>query len=116
MLWQKGRRSDNVVSDSGGGARRFGGGGRGLGIGGIIIVVIVGLLFGKNPAEILQFLSAVSGGGGATSEPVDRPAASGPEVEFVRAVLGSTEDVWNRTFASAFLVQRRTEALDVTSL
>lgn len=102
MLWQKGRRSDNVVSDSGGGARRFGGGGRGLGIGGIIIVVIVGLLFGKNPAEILQFLSAVSGGGGEVATgSADRPAASGPETEFVRAVLGSTEDVWNRTFAQS---------------
>ena len=100
MLWQKGRRSDNVVEESGG-ARRFGGGGRGLGIGGIIIVVIVGLLFGKNPAEILQFLSAVSGGGEAPTSSQTQPAQGGPEPEFVRAVLGSTEDVWTQMFRAS---------------
>ena len=55
MLWQKSRRSSNVVRDSGGGGMRFGGG-RGLGIGGVVVVVIVGLLFGKIPGEVLQLL------------------------------------------------------------
>ena len=49
MDWQKGRQSDNVVEDSGGGGG-FGGGGMRfggfhLGIGGTILVVIVALIF-----------------------------------------------------------------------
>ena len=76
MLWQKGRSSDNVVDggDGGGGGPRFGGG-RGLGLGGIIVVVIVGLLFGKNPSEILQLLM----GGADITESV-RTLAEGSEV------------------------------------
>ena len=57
MLWQKSRRSDNVVEDAGGGGGGGGfGGGRGLGLGGIILVVIVSLIFHKNPLEILQLI------------------------------------------------------------
>ncbi|WP_174518474.1 neutral zinc metallopeptidase, partial [Pseudomonas syringae group genomosp. 3] len=51
MLWKKGRRSDNVVdardggSGGGGGGMRIGG--KGLGIGGIVIIVAIGLLTGQ---------------------------------------------------------------------
>lgn len=100
MLWQKGRSSDNVVVDSGGGGgpRRFGGGG-GLGLGGIVIVVIVGLLFGKNPGEILQLLGSMGGddGGQPTQQQV-APAGNDEQTQFVRKVLGSTEDVWGQIF------------------
>ena len=51
MDWRKGRESDNVVEDDGsgggggcgGGGMRFGG--FHLGLGGIVIVVIIGLIF-----------------------------------------------------------------------
>jgi predicted metalloprotease len=101
MLWQKGRASDNVVEDSGGGGGgpRFGGG-RGLGLGGIVVVVIVGLLFGKNPGEILQLLGDMAGdGGGATmQEQSTTPAGNDEQTLFVKKVLGSTEDVWGQMF------------------
>lgn len=100
MRWDRARRSDNVVRDSGGGGggRRFGGGG-GLGIGGIILVVVVGLLFGKNPGEILQLLGNMGGGQADTSSaPQQAPAGNDEQSEFVKAVLGSTEDTWNEVF------------------
>jgi predicted metalloprotease len=98
MLWQKSRRSSNVVRDSGGGGMRFGGG-RGLGIGGVVVVVIVGLLFGKNPGEILQLLGEMGGGAPATQQTA--PVGNDEQTEFVRAVLGSTEDVWGQVFSSS---------------
>ncbi|MBS0591094.1 MAG: neutral zinc metallopeptidase [Proteobacteria bacterium] len=115
MDWQKGRESDNVVEDdgssSGGGFGGGGGGGLGfggfhLGIGGIILVVVVSLFFGKNPLDILALLS----GGGSTlesSQPSAPPqrsqasAANDPQVHFVKSVLGSTEDVWGQYFQAS---------------
>jgi predicted metalloprotease len=103
MLWQKSRRSDNVVEDEGGGGGGGGGGfgGRGLGLGGIIIVVIVGLLFGKNPAEILALLGNVAGDGGGQVQQQTTPAGNEPQTDFVKAVLGSTEDVWGDVFRAS---------------
>lgn len=96
MRWQKGRSSDNVVRDAGGGGgRRLGGG---LGIGGIVVVVIVGLLFGKNPGEILQLLGGM--GGDMPAQQQTAPAGNDEQTEFVRKVLGSTEDVWGQAFQS----------------
>ncbi|MBO9663338.1 neutral zinc metallopeptidase [Dokdonella sp.] len=102
MLWQKGRASDNVVEDDGGGGGgpRFGGG-RGLGLGGIILVVIVGLLFGKNPGEILQLLGSMSGDGGVDAPQQTTPAGNDEQTLFVKKVLGSTEDVWGQMFRAS---------------
>lgn len=107
MLWQKGRASENVVEDDGSGGGGGGGpsfgGGRGLGLGGIVIVVIIGLLFGKNPGEILQLLGNMSGddGGQATQEPRTAPAGNDEQTLFVKKVLGSTEDVWGQMFQAS---------------
>lgn len=95
MRWQKGRASDNVVRDSGGG-RRLGGG---LGLGGIVVVVLIGLLFGKNPGELLQLIGNMDmGGGGTATEQQLGPAGNDEQSDFVRRVLGSTEDVWTQVF------------------
>jgi len=106
MLWQKGRSSDNVVEDDGGGGGGgpgFGGG-RGLGIGGVIIVIIIGLLFGKNPGEILQMLGGMNGGDGS-GQPMPQqqvaPAGNDEQTQFVRKILGSTEDVWGQMFQAS---------------
>ena len=100
MRWQKARRSDNVVDarGGGGGSMRFGGG-KGLSLGGIAIVVVIGLLMGQDPLTILGNIAgqAVQTGGVATqSQP--KPAANDPQSEFVRAVLGDTEDTWRAIF------------------
>ena len=109
MDWEKGRESDNVVEDDGrgggDGGNRFGFGGFHLGVGGIVLVVVVSLLLGRNPLDILTLLSGGSpsvGAAPAQSYPppaADRPAAdNNPQVRFVKVVLGSTEDVWGAYF------------------
>jgi len=106
MDWQKGRQSDNVVEDQGGG---YGGGGGGyrfggfhLGIGGTILVVIIALIF---PQTRPLIMSLFLNGGVDTSQPVNAPAPpsnaanlNDPQHQFVRSILGSTEDVWGAYF------------------
>lgn len=108
MQWGKGRRSDNVEdagSDGGGGGMGGGGpriGGRGLSLGGVAIVVVVGLLMGQDP---MQILGNLLGQMGSTQAPATRPTqghtanAQDPQVDFVRAILGDTEDTWGQIFA-----------------
>lgn len=72
-------------------------GGGGLGIGGIAAVMLIGMALGQNPIQILGYLlnsGAIQvGGGGGESVPDD------PEqVEFVKSILGSTEDTWGEIF------------------
>lgn len=107
MLWRKGRRSDNVVDarDDSGGGMGGGGmriGGRGLSLGGVAIVVVVGLLVGQDPMQILGSLLGQMDAGQAPVRPQvqGRPATGAdPQVDFVRAVLGDTEDTWGQIFA-----------------
>ncbi len=111
MDWQKGRQSDNVVEDDGSGGGGYGGGGGlgfggfHIGIGGIILIVVVSLLFGKNPLDILALLSGGSMQDTSSQQvaPSQRPVASSndPQKAFVRSVLGSTEDVWGAYFQAS---------------
>jgi predicted metalloprotease len=90
------RRSDNVEDDRGGG-----GGIRGihLGLGGTVLLLVVGYFMGISPSTMLSFIN----GDGQVSTPAPSPArsaggANDPQVDFVRAVLGETEDVWGAYF------------------
>ena len=92
------RRSDNVEDDRGSGTGR-----RGAGIGiGTIVIVIIGYFMGVNPSTLLGLLS------GGAPQSVTAPsqgtpvtgASTDPQVDFVRAVLGETEDVWGAYFKS----------------
>jgi uncharacterized protein len=92
-------RSDNVEDERGSG----GGIGRGAGVGiGTIVVVVIGYFMGVNPATLLSLLN---GGGDpqavTNSAPVNASTeAKDPQIDFVRAILGETEDVWTTYFAS----------------
>jgi predicted metalloprotease len=93
MKWQVGRSSSNVEDRRGGG-----GGGFGLphlGIGGIVIVIIVSLLFHKNP---LQVLGAVADSQQQAAPAGPNPQANDETSQFVAKILGSTEDVWGKVF------------------
>ena len=97
MDWRRSRQSENV-EQAGGGGRRFGTGG-GLGLGGIAVVVVVGLALGKSPAEILGFLVNLGGNQEQSdSRPATIPAEQNEQVDFVRSILGSTEDTWGEVF------------------
>ncbi|RAP57573.1 neutral zinc metallopeptidase [Oleiagrimonas sp. MCCC 1A03011] len=92
MLWRKGRRSDNVVRSTGGGRGLRG---RPMSIGGLIVMLILGWIFFKDPTALL-------GDGGTSQSGADAPQTSAPaddtQTEFVQRVLGSTEDVWSGVF------------------
>ncbi|QWT20840.1 neutral zinc metallopeptidase [Bacillus sp. NP157] len=103
MLWGKGRRSDNVedAGDGGGGGGPSFGGGRGLGVGGIILLAILGLVFYKDPTALL---SQGEGSGPPQAQQPHRSqqaAANDPQVDFVRAILGETEDTWGEIFEAS---------------
>jgi hypothetical protein len=75
-------------------------GGGGLGIGGIAAVMLIGMAMGQNPIQILGYLlnsgAIQMQGGGGESVPDD------PEqVEFVKSILGSTEDTWGEIFQAS---------------
>lgn len=96
MRWKKARRSDNLVD-----ARGRGVGGKGLSLGVVVLVVVIGLLSGQDPMQILGEL-----GGELLQEQASAPAPgqdaqADEQVEFVRAILGDTEDTWNQLFAEA---------------
>lgn len=98
MRWQRGRRSDNVEdtrgssSGSGGGGLRLGGGR--LSLGGVAAVVVVSLLMGANPLDILSQLAGYE----APSASQQQQAGDDPQRDFVRAILGDTEDTWREIF------------------
>jgi len=99
MLWKKGRRSDNVVDardGGGGGGMRLGG--KGLGIGGVIIIVAIGLLTGQDPMQILGQLTGQATQAPATTQTRQAPPANDEQADFVRSILGDTEDTWRATF------------------
>ena len=120
MRWGDSRRSDNVEDRTGGMPEGSGGGGglpfggMRLGGGAMIILVIVGMLFGINPFEMLGMLSG--GDGGPVQAPPQQqsaPPGYGPQTgksaapagstaavntDFSKAVLGDTEDVWGAIF------------------
>jgi len=99
MRWKKARRSDNLVD-----ARGTGGGigGKGLGIGGIVLIVVIGLLSGQDPLQILGQIGGQLIEQQATPTQNRAPSAEQSEqVEFVRAILGDTEDTWQALFAAS---------------
>lgn len=101
MKWESGRRSDNVEDDrgSGGGSPLGGGIGR-LGIGGVAAVVVISLLLGKNPIEMLGLVSQIAGGDAPQVQQQASPQ-NDQAADFVRAVLGETEDVWGEIFQNS---------------
>ncbi|MCQ2030943.1 KPN_02809 family neutral zinc metallopeptidase [Stutzerimonas zhaodongensis] len=94
MRWKKGRRSDNVVDARG---RSGGIGGGRLSLAGVVIVVVIGLLSGQDPMQILGQLANQTGQ--APTQQSSAPAnADDPQVAFVQSILGDTEDTWRALF------------------
>src|SRR3974390_2169732 len=91
------RRSDNVEDGRGSGIGR-----RGAGIGiGTIVIVVIGYFLGVNPAHLFGVLH---GRPEPETAPLQAPIqgdANDPQVDFVKAILGETEDVWGAYFKNA---------------
>ncbi len=88
MRWQGRRTSDNVDDRRGGGM----GGKIALGGVGTLIVIVLTLVMGGNPSDVINAI-----GSQKTEQPVDT-AAQSEQAQFVKVVLGDTEDVWNKLF------------------
>lgn len=93
MRWRDGRQSQNVEDQRG--SRK------GLAVGGgigTVVVLVIALLFGGDPREVLERLQ---GGGGAPA-PGTQTRPVNPEEEelkkFVSTVLADTEDTWKDIF------------------
>ena len=92
------RRSDNVEDDRGSGLGR-----RGAGIGiGTIVIVVIGYFMGVSPSTLLSLLNGgdTQSVSSPSAQPPDGAAANDPQVDFVRAILGETEDVWGAYFSN----------------
>jgi predicted metalloprotease len=93
MDWQRMRRSQNVEYRRG---HRGFGGRAGLGFGGLIVVLVLSWLMGVNPLYLLSMLQ--EGGEGPPAQIQTEPPANDRNTDFVRAILGDTEDTWNTLF------------------
>jgi predicted metalloprotease len=103
------RRSSNLEDRRGARGFRLGGGGMrlpigrgGIGLGGLALLLLLAWCAGINPLALL-------GGAGDTyaydprsAAPVQSTPAEAAQVDFVRAVLGATEDTWGEVMPRAF--------------
>jgi predicted metalloprotease len=99
MLWKSGRESENVEDR------------RGISMGGmpvklsggmIAAVVVISLLLGQNPLEILAMLAGSGSPVVSTQNAPAKPNLKGDETaQFVSVVLGSTEDIWTKILPRA---------------
>jgi uncharacterized protein len=97
MRWGDARRSDNVEDDRGRG------GGIGLphiGIGGVVVALLLSYFTGVNPLTMLGLVGQVEQGT-APPQASAPPNPNDPQVDFVRAILGDTEDTWGAMFQQA---------------
>ena len=85
-----GRRRSTNVEDR----RSSGGKIAGLGIGGTIVAVVLALIFGGNPSEVVQQLGSQTA---ATTEYTPTEQEEQFKV-FAEQILASTEDVWSAQF------------------
>jgi predicted metalloprotease len=123
MRWRDGRRSDNIEDRRGmgsgsgggfgggfpGGGFPTGGGGgfrkAGLGGFGLIVVVVLALLFGVDPSQLLQQALGPMDSGNVDSSSYSPSSSSSSSTaddaelrDFVSVVLADTEDTWTEQF------------------
>jgi uncharacterized protein len=94
MKWRDMRRSSNVQDVRGGGRSRGRAAG-GVGIGGIVLALLASLIFGIDPGTVLVGLQ---GGDVAPPGQIEVAPINDRDSDFVKAVLGDTEDVWSQVF------------------
>ena len=92
MRWRGERQSENVEDRRGmsGGGKIIGGG-----LGGLVVLVIA-LLMGADPRQLLEQAPTQPSSGPQTSRPAGAPEEE--QVQFIRVVLASTEDYWTEAF------------------
>jgi uncharacterized protein len=93
MRWETGRRSENIEDRRGQSSGISMGGMGGIGA---VIVLVIALLTGIDPSQLLgPSASTVPSGGETTSAPTD------PQADFVSVILADTEDTWSQLLAGS---------------
>ena len=98
MRWEGRAESDNVEDRRG---MRIPGGGAGLGCGGLLLVLVISLLTGADPRQILGLIGLVQQAAPQAQQqrvPDGQTPADDPQTKFVRVILKDTEDVWTQVF------------------
>jgi hypothetical protein len=91
MDWEGMRRSENVEDRRASFGRPMG-----LGIGGLLLAVIIGWILGVDPVYLLNMVQ--DGGDPSPGHVSTRSVSEDPGTDFVRAILGDTEDTWSAIF------------------
>jgi uncharacterized protein len=96
MQWRGRRQSGNVDDQRGSGGGGFGGMPMKGGLGLVVVIIVIGLITGRNPLSLLQQLPLGGSPSISQSEPYQASPAEEELAQFVRVVLADTEDVWNQ--------------------
>jgi uncharacterized protein len=99
MRWQGREQSDNIEDRRG--MRVPGGRGTGFGCIGILVVMVIALLTGADPRQLLGLLGVVEQLAPQAQQqqvPEGVPPADDAQTQFIRVVLKDTENAWNAIF------------------
>jgi predicted metalloprotease len=100
MKWEGREESDNVEDVRG--RSPLSGRGAGIGLGGLLLVIVIALVTGRDPTQILQLLQGTQ----ATSQQAEPGAPPAPPANdtlgrFASVVLRDTEVTWETVFTKA---------------
>jgi predicted metalloprotease len=87
MRWESGRRSENVIDARGRGTKLAAGGGIGM-----AVLALVVYLLGGDPSVVTDARQP------APQQPAPGGQATDAQSDFVKVVLGDTEDTWGPLF------------------
>jgi uncharacterized protein len=100
MRWKGGQQSENLED-----RRRMGPKGIAIGGGGLLVVLILGLLFGLDPQQLNQLIGQAQQGadprGGVAGQERELTPEEQQQREFTATVLRFTEIVWDEQFRRA---------------
>jgi predicted metalloprotease len=100
MRWQGREQSDNIEDRRG--MRMPGGRGTGFGCIGILVVMVIAMLTGADPRQLLSLLGVVEQLAPPQAQqqqvPEGLPPADDPQAQFIGVVLKDTENAWNTIF------------------
>lgn len=104
MRWTPGGRSVNIEdrrSSGSGGGFGLGGGGVRLGLGGVIILFILSLVFKRDFFQLMNSSPGTSTGGSVSQPDPTRDAREEPLVQFVSFVLDDAQHTWEQLLPSS---------------
>jgi len=100
MRWQGREQSGNIEDRRG--MRMPGGRGTGFGCIGIVVVMVIAMLTGADPRQLLSLLGVVEQLAPSQAQqqqvPEGLPPADDPQAQFIGVVLKDTENAWNAIF------------------